>query len=70
MLLEISMKRIDCGLTTHKSGCELNCLEEHEVTKKCCREIVVAVLNLRRVERATAKWVKAVKSIAQTAQHI
>jgi hypothetical protein len=54
MLLEISMKRIDCGLTT----------------KKCCREIVVAVLNLRRVERATAKWVKAVKSIAQTAQHI
>ena len=40
------------------------------MTKKCCREIVMAVLNLKLVANATAKSGKAEKSTAQTAQPI
>ena len=45
-------------------------MEKIEMTKKCCREIVTAALNLRLAAYATAKLRKAAKSTVQTAQLI
>jgi hypothetical protein len=45
-------------------------MEKIEMTKKCCREIVMAALNLKPVVNATAKLRKAAKYTVQTAQLI
>jgi hypothetical protein len=70
MLSALNMRDIDYGKTTHKSDFELSLIEKKdEVTKTCCREIVMAVLNLKCAASATEKSRKAKKSTAQTAQH-
>jgi hypothetical protein len=65
----LNIHNINYKKTTHKSNLKYTAFKNRN-EKKCYREIVMVVLNLRSAANATVKSARERKSTAQTAQPI